>query len=139
MNKKVKKLWVKALASGEYSQGYGALRNYSNKFCCLGVLCDLFLKYKNSEPNWLDEEGLGFSFLGQVAVLPHEVADWAELELLVPEVDPEKVVELARGKKISINEKHSQYICRQYGSDLVAFNDYGLEFSDIAEIINGCL
>lgn len=33
--------WVKALRSGEYSQGRDCLRNDENKYCCLGVLCDL--------------------------------------------------------------------------------------------------
>lgn len=40
MNKKIKKLWLKALRSGEYKQGKLALR-IKNKYCCLGVLCDI--------------------------------------------------------------------------------------------------
>ena len=32
--------WIAALRSGGYAQGKGALRR-GNKFCCLGVLCDL--------------------------------------------------------------------------------------------------
>jgi hypothetical protein len=40
MNKIVKKKWLKALRSGEYKQGGGRLRS-GNKYCCLGVLCDL--------------------------------------------------------------------------------------------------
>lgn len=34
------KEWVKALRSGEYTQGRSYLRRADN-FCCLGVLCDL--------------------------------------------------------------------------------------------------
>ena len=45
MNKEVKKLWVEALRSGKYEQGRGCLRK-GDKFCCLGVLCDL------NEPSW---------------------------------------------------------------------------------------
>jgi hypothetical protein len=41
MNPEVKARWVAALRSGEYKQGKGALR-LNNKFCCLGVLCDLY-------------------------------------------------------------------------------------------------
>lgn len=40
MDKKLKAKWVKALMSGKYKQGHGAL--YAPKdgsFCCLGVLC----------------------------------------------------------------------------------------------------
>ena len=40
MDKKIKKKWLKALRSGKYKQGRDALR-IGNKFCCLGVLCDL--------------------------------------------------------------------------------------------------
>lgn len=32
--------WILALRSGKYEQGHYALC-YDNKFCCLGVLCDL--------------------------------------------------------------------------------------------------
>jgi len=44
MNKNAKK-WLKALLSDEYKQGKGFLcqRGESfNKFCCLGVACDLY-------------------------------------------------------------------------------------------------
>jgi hypothetical protein len=43
MKPKIKKLWLKALRSGEYEQGTGALRDLSF-YCCLGVLCDLGAK-----------------------------------------------------------------------------------------------
>lgn len=33
--------WVEALRSGEYQQTTMSLRN-GDKFCCLGVLCDLY-------------------------------------------------------------------------------------------------
>jgi len=37
--------WVAALRSGEYKQGGGQLHSvYDNEFCCLGVLCDVFMK-----------------------------------------------------------------------------------------------
>lgn len=34
-------IWADALDSGDYEQGIGMLRSDDNKFCCLGVLCDL--------------------------------------------------------------------------------------------------
>ncbi len=43
MNKTYKKLWVEALRSDKYKQGRNRLRR-DNKFCCLGVLCDVFRK-----------------------------------------------------------------------------------------------
>jgi len=40
MYKKYADKWVKALRSGNYQQGKGALCK-DNNFCCLGVLCDV--------------------------------------------------------------------------------------------------
>lgn len=40
MDADIKRQWVKALRSGKYQQGAGQLREY-DKFCCLGVLCDV--------------------------------------------------------------------------------------------------
>lgn len=39
-NKENMRLWVDALRSGEYEQGYGALLN-DGKYCCLGVACEV--------------------------------------------------------------------------------------------------
>ena len=48
MKKRVLTKWLKALRSGKYKQGRGALCQINKKgtesFCCLGVLCDLYNK-----------------------------------------------------------------------------------------------
>lgn len=44
MNPVIKQKWVEALRSGEYKQGEGMLKSPSNKYCCLGVLTDLYTK-----------------------------------------------------------------------------------------------
>jgi hypothetical protein len=47
MDQELKTRWTTALRSGEYAQGYGALRKPAeeegrpDEFCCLGVLCDI--------------------------------------------------------------------------------------------------
>jgi hypothetical protein len=46
MDKEVKEKWVKALRSGEYTQGHDYLCRTNdmtgkNHFCCLGVLCEV--------------------------------------------------------------------------------------------------
>ena len=44
MNQEYKNLWVKALRSKKYEQGIGHLHNSESgkdKFCCLGVLCEV--------------------------------------------------------------------------------------------------
>lgn len=43
MNNEIKEKWVKALRSGQYEQGQHYLKS-GDKFCCLGVLCDLAAK-----------------------------------------------------------------------------------------------
>lgn len=35
--------WLQALESGEYEQGIEELHSIDDKFCCLGVACDLFM------------------------------------------------------------------------------------------------
>ena len=51
MKKEVADLWVKALRSGDYQQGTGALCR-DNKYCCLGVLSAITpgIKIKNLGP-----------------------------------------------------------------------------------------
>jgi len=51
MNKRIKTKWLKVLRSGNYKQGMTVLhsagkRGGNYKFCCLGVLCDIYLKEK---------------------------------------------------------------------------------------------
>ena len=41
MKKDIREKWVAALRSGKYEQGQNNLRSVDNKFCCLGVLCDI--------------------------------------------------------------------------------------------------
>lgn len=36
--------WLEALESSKYEQGLSRLRTIGNKFCCLGVACDIFGK-----------------------------------------------------------------------------------------------
>jgi hypothetical protein len=45
-----KKKWVDALRSGKYAQGRNALRK-RNRYCCLGVLCDL-----TDGDQWVEDE-----------------------------------------------------------------------------------
>ena len=38
----MREMWLKALESGKYDQGYNVLHDTGDNFCCLGVACDLF-------------------------------------------------------------------------------------------------
>jgi hypothetical protein len=76
MNKEIKKLWVEALRSGEYKQARGRLRD-EDKFCCLGVLCDLHAKAVGGA--WCrDHEGY-LVYSDSDALLPPSVTAWAGL------------------------------------------------------------
>lgn len=75
MNKKIKTLWLKALKSGEYKHGQGELKTLYNKFCCLGVLCDLYAK--QHKISWTKNRQGKFKFLRNSDYLPKKVAIWA--------------------------------------------------------------
>ncbi len=52
MNPEVKKIWIEALLSGKYKQGKNSLL-HADRYCCLGVLCDLHSKTGQGE--WIDD------------------------------------------------------------------------------------
>lgn len=51
MNSELKAKWIAALRSGKYKQGRSVLRTADNKYCCLGVLCEV------AGLNWQKEPG----------------------------------------------------------------------------------
>ncbi len=76
-----RKLLVEALLSGEYFQGHGYLK-IGNRFCCLGVACDLFIKHENRGA-WAQHEQSADSFnwdgyRHEFTYLPPCVQDWLE-------------------------------------------------------------
>lgn len=87
MNQEIKKLWVDALRSGRYEQGVGVLRDRADKYCCLGVLCELAVEANVLERAEPDIEGV-YSYHGPLAgsddssviLLPVSVMHWAGLE-----------------------------------------------------------
>ncbi len=111
LNENAKK-WVAALRSGEYKQG----RNWllaQDRFCCLGVACNLFdaSKWEESREG---EKIVGFGhgvmvFDGQNQSLPSCVREWLGL------AD-------AEGRHI-------------HGTTLSGLNDTGRSFTDIADLI----
>jgi hypothetical protein len=142
MNSEIKKLWLRALRSGEYKQGVCALRKITSggyEFCCLGVLCDLYTKQEKHQgtehaewvPKWLIDEQtsnripMRFSseFDGvtvfEEVVPPAQVWKWAGLDKANPSVD--------------FIPKESEP--GQTRSTLADLNDGGLGFDLIADII----
>ena len=83
MNERVKKLWIEALRGGEYRQGKRVLRS-DGRFCCLGVLCDLYNK-REGRGEWRGDSYFydDYGDFSEVQ-LPDAVVEWAEL----PDRDP---------------------------------------------------
>lgn len=90
MNAKVKTKWLKALRSGEYDQTTGKLLDRTSegdKFCCLGVLCNLYAQEHPGTGFRANGQGL-YYFDDKNGTLPDRVKKWAgslkglELELV---------------------------------------------------------
>jgi hypothetical protein len=90
MKPEIKQKWCSALRSGEYQQGTGVLhRKSDNTFCCLGVLCDLYLKEIGSE--WQIVENAAYTIDGESWYLPDSVIKWAGLDELLNSKHPLKL------------------------------------------------
>jgi hypothetical protein len=115
MNVNVKEKWVKALRSNEYTQGKNYL-NCCGKYCCLGVLTDLYLKETTQE--WEEPNARIKAFDGRTCVLPKIVQQWAGLYSDL-------------GDEIIVNGEPAS---------LVGCNDsLGLNFNEIADLIESQL
>ena len=113
MNSHIKQQWLNALRSNEYSQGTGHLQT-PDGFCCLGVLCDIYAKETGTP--WETTSDGRFSYIkGESNYLPEEVKEWAGLDRCSPLV---KTSHLGDGI-----------------TGLAFLNDNGIEFSEIAQII----
>lgn len=83
MNQRIKKLWIKALRSGKYKQGEGYLKSTDRikRFCCLGVLCEVY-RETEGKGRWR-----GHYFGSQrTNVLPTTVRKWAAIDKDDPEL-----------------------------------------------------
>lgn len=80
--KAVVRRWVKALESGQYRQGTGFLVSRGrkfDKFCCLGVLCDMAVRAKViAAPK--SYSNTPYAYCGENKVLPPTVLRWAGLK-----------------------------------------------------------
>lgn len=111
MKKAIKKRWLEALRSGEYKQGRNYLKatdkNGVDRFCCLGVLCDLYVKdhvTKHWEVDVLETDSekdgsrrIVYGLNNNHVDLPDRVMKWAGLKdsnpdivFLESELSPEK-------------------------------------------------
>lgn len=130
MKPEIKEKWLNALRSGEYSQGKHQLRDANDNFCCLGVLCDLYLKETDGEWEELVDDSTGYNYAivsynednygPNSETLTAEVAKWSGLDNSSP------VVEVKNGMHLS-------------SSHLTVLNDEGYSFNEIADLIEKSL
>src|SRR5690242_5189213 len=80
MNLTIRDRWIAALESGNYEQGAGRLRQ-GDKFCCLGVLCDIVAEEIGGRWKELNNN-MVFVVDGEwtTTVLPGRIMDYTELE-----------------------------------------------------------
>lgn len=125
----IKQKWLTALRSGDYVQTKRFLQR-DDKFCCLGVLCDIYGMENNVKwvnPNILDSDEDAsevldvfpeynldvMEFMDETEILPVFVVHWAGLS----EPNPQVVVH------------PDLYV------DLASLNDSGYSFDEIADLI----
>lgn len=116
MNENAKK-WVAALRSGEFEQGRFRLQIAGEKYCCLGVACELYRR-ETGEGQWKQYndyrhgECKMFSVPKEdecIAGLPHIVKDWLSLSSKTGTTD--------------------------FNGSLTNKNDFGSTFDDLASLI----
>ena len=135
MNPEIQEKWLNALESGEYSQTNGGLKD-TNGYCCLGVLCDLYIKEHNVEWDCLvydsnlddlvvipvskletEPSHREYEFAGEGEILPKVVSEWAGLN--------------GNGNP-TLQAFHPTY---KGDTLLIDLNDKGKTFSEIAQLI----
>ena len=121
MRKDIKDEWVRRLRSGDYEQGTDYLR-FGDKYCCLGVLCDMAVEAGVIEETYGSLEKVS-SFgrdVGdrQTQRLPISVAQWSGL-MGTP----------------AVTQECAEIRVYAGNMDLMEFNDNGTSFEEIATAI----
>ena len=112
-------MWVNALESGNYEQSFTLLHQTNGEkqlYCCLGVLCDLYLKNVGDIITEYDEYNDFTYYDGEESVLPEKVKDWVGLTDSAGKIN-------ADGVRFNTDES------------LSGLNDEGFTFKEIAQII----
>jgi len=128
MSKELIKTWVEALRSGKYEQGTFVLRSKDDKFCCLGVLCDVVkdlvgLDWEKNTSTYIIGNSEAILPLSVVNCLGDVIAH--DERILIPKTNS-KLQEYL-GDKIDAIIKQTT---------LVALNDYyHLSFDQIADVL----
>lgn len=108
MNAEIKQRWLDALRSGKYRQGSRVLRSESNKYCCLGILCEL-----------VDPAGWRPTPVPSLSGMAYEYITGGSHNVSMP----------------SIRTLESAELEPEIAEKLARLNDDGMSFSDIAKYI----
>lgn len=118
----VKAEWIAALEGGKYIQCSSSLRlknGETTRHCCLGVLCEIYLKHNPNDASWLPQVDGRDLFVSRSSAnnlsLSNEVFEWAV----------ETTVDLVISKRDFVIE----------GDSLASRNDTGETFHEIADLI----
>lgn len=74
MDAEVKTKWVEALRGGKFEQGRATLRD-GDRFCCLGVLCEVAALGKWVEGDYEGQHAYAYGDVSTMDVLPMALAD----------------------------------------------------------------
>jgi len=97
------RLWVAALRSGEYQQGFSALhRPEDNTFCCLGVACEI--ARKSGLDLTVGQLGTSVSYDSHVDYLPLRVQNWLGVDSFNPRLNGTLATELNDFNRASFAE-----------------------------------
>lgn len=114
MNELVKPLWLNALRSDEFTQGAGVLHSNDDTYCCLGVLCELYMRHSEENIDWrYDNHRAQYYLFGEEELLPVKVMEWAGIE----------------DNSGTINLSDMTY------TTLAELNDSGYTFAELADLI----
>ena len=109
--------WVKALRSGDYEQGYGLMRTKDDKYCVMGVACDI-----SGLGEWKLGRGVGGYYSEAYAYKIEEAMHFGYLSIDVADY-------------YGLNEENGSYWKNEVLSTLTSENDEKVSFNDLAYII----
>ena len=119
-----RRLWIQALRSGLYKQATGKLRDGDDRFCCLGVACNIsgLFEWEDDGDSYLREWVYG----DETGVLPALVRKALGLGSTTGVYHPDYY---EMRIKASLEEQDAP------GRSLTIDNDCSVGFSEIAEVI----
>lgn len=128
-DKNVRK-WVEALRSGKYKQGQHVMRSGRDKFCCLGVACDI-----SEEASWhknKETDGWYYGDWKNEETLSNHMVNFFGLNSEEGTLNGDS---LSDELKLSIKEQTKGKVRVNASFSLAHLNDSGVDFDTIADII----